>query len=216
MSKTTDELIAELSAAPPRVTPGAAGRRVALGLGAGGAVSAALMLVWLGPRPDLAQAMLTPMFWMKFGYAALTGLILAAVLVRLSKPAARVGSLAVAAAAPFAVVAAMAAMRMAQTPPEAQHALLMGHSSMFCPWRIAAIGLPLLAGAVWAVRGLAPTRLALAGLAAGGCAGALGAMVYGFACNETSAPFLAIWYTAGMAIVAVLGVAGGSRLLRWR
>ncbi|MBS0361326.1 MAG: DUF1109 domain-containing protein [Proteobacteria bacterium] len=216
MSKTTDELIESLSADAPRVAPGAVGRRVALGLGLGGAASAVLMLAWLGPRPDLADAVMTPMFWMKFGYAAATGLLLAAVLIRLSKPAARVGSLALVAAAPFAVVAAMAVMRFVQAPPEAHRAMLMGHSSMICPFRIAAIGLPVLAGAVWAVRGLAPTRLTLAGLAAGGCAGALGAMVYGFACNETSAPFLAIWYTAGMVVVAVLGTLGGRSLLRWR
>jgi hypothetical protein len=216
MSKTTDDLIAGLTAEVPKVAPGAVGRRVALGLGLGGLGSAAVMLAWLGPRPDLAQAVMTPMFWMKFGYAALTGLILAGVLVRLAKPAARIGSLAVAAAAPFALVGAMAAMRFAQAPPEAHQAMLMGHSSMICPWRILAIGLPLLAGAVWAVRGLAPTRLGLAGLAAGGCAGALGAMIYSFACNETSAPFLAIWYTLGMALVAALGAAAGSRLLRWR
>ncbi|MGZ3403029.1 MAG: NrsF family protein [Phenylobacterium sp.] len=216
MSKTTDDLIAGLSADLPKVAPGAIGRRIALGLGLGGLGSAIVMLVWLGPRPDLAQAVTTPMFWMKFGYAALTGLILAGVLARLSRPAARVGALALAAAAPFAVVAAMAALRLAQAPPEAHQALLMGQSSRICPWRIVAIGLPLLAGAVWAVRGLAPTRLGLAGLAAGGCAGALGAMIYSLACNETSAPFLAIWYTLGMALVAALGAAAGSRLLRWR
>jgi hypothetical protein len=216
MLKTTDDLIAGLSADLSKVAPGAVARRVALGLGLGGLGSAILMLAWLGPRPDLAQAVMTPMFWMKFGYAALTGLILAGVLVRLAKPAARIGALAMAAGAPFALVAMMAVVRMSHAPPQMQHALLMGHSSMICPWRILAIGLPLLAGAVWAVRGLAPTRLGLAGLAAGGCAGALGAMIYSVACNETSAPFLAIWYTLGMVLVAALGAAAGSRLLRWR
>jgi hypothetical protein len=216
MSKATDDLIASLSADVPKVAPGAAGRRIALGLGLGGLGSAILMLAWLGPRPDLAQAVTTPMFWMKFGYAALTGLILAALLVRLAKPAARPGALAAAALSPFAAVVLMAAMRLAQAPPEAYQAMLMGHSSMLCPWRILAIGLPLLAGAVWAVRGLAPTRLGLAGLAAGGCAGALGAMIYSLTCDETSAPFLAVWYTLGMALVAALGAVAGSRLLRWR
>ena len=212
----TDDLIASLSADLPKVAPGAVARRVALGLGLGVLGSTAVMLAWLGPRPDIAQAVATPMFWMKFGYAAITGLILAALLIRLAKPAARPGVLAAIAAIPFAIVAAMALMRYAQAPPEAHRAMLMGHSSMLCPWRIVAIGLPLLAGAVWAVRGLAPTRLGLAGLVAGGCAGALGAAVYAFACNETSAPFLAVWYTLGMALVAGLGALGGSRLLRWR
>ena len=65
-------------------------------------------------------------------------------------------------------------------------------------------------------RGLDDPRLLLAGLVAGGCAGGLGAAIYAFACEETSAPFLAIWYTLGMALVAGLGALAGSRLLRWR
>jgi hypothetical protein len=109
----------------------------------------------------------------------------------------------------------MAGVRMAQAPPEAHHALLMGHSAMFCPWRILVIGLPVLAGAVWAVRGLAPTRLGLAGLFAGAAAGGIGAAIYAIACNETSAPFLAIWYTLGIVILTALGALTGSRLLRW-
>src|ERR1700749_3332854 len=108
-SKATDDLIARLAADGPGIAPGAVARRIALGLGLGGLGSAILMLAWLGPRPDLAQAVMTPMFWMKFGYAALTGLILAAVLVRLAKPAARVGALAIVGCAPFAVVTAIAA-----------------------------------------------------------------------------------------------------------
>lgn len=215
MSTKTDDLIQSLSADLPKVAPGAVARRVALGLGLGGVASAALMLAWLGPRPDLAQAVMTPMFWIKVGYAAATGLILAGLLTRLARPAAKPGVLAALAAAPFAVVASMALARFLQAPPEAQHGLLMGHSSMLCPWRILVIGLPVLAGAVWAVRGLAPTRLTLAGLIAGGSAGGLGAAIYAIACNETSAPFLAIWYTLGMMTLATTGVLG-SRLLRWR
>jgi hypothetical protein len=212
----TEELIRNLSADLPRVAPGAVARRVALGLGLGALGSAAVMLAWLGPRPDLAQAVLTPMFWMKFSYAAATGLIAAAVLARLARPAARPGVLAALIAAPFVVVAAMALVRFAQAPPQARYALLMGHTSMICPWRILAIGLPVLAGAVWAVRGLAPTRLLFAGLVAGGCAGGFGAAIYAVACSETSAPFLAIWYTVGIVVMTALGALAGSRLLRWR
>ncbi|WP_309605705.1 DUF1109 domain-containing protein [Phenylobacterium sp.] len=216
MSTKTDALIHSLSLDLAPVTRGAVARRIALGLGLGGLGSVIVMLAWLGPRPDLSAAMLTPMFWMKLGYAAATGLILALVLARLARPAARAGALVAVAAAPFALVSIMAAVRLAQAAPDAYRSLLMGHSSMICPWRILLISLPVLIGAVWAVRGLAPTRLTLAGLVAGGCAGALGAAVYAIACDETSAPFLAIWYTTGMALVAALGALGGSRLLRWR
>lgn len=213
---TTDELIADLSADAPKVAPGAVRRRIALGLGLGGLGSALVMLVWLGPRPDLAQAVTTPMFWVKFAYAAATGLLAVGLMARLSRPGGRAGAVAALALAPFGLVVAMAVVRLARAAPSEHPALLMGHSSMVCPWRIAAIGLPLLAGAVWAVRGLAPTRLTLAGLAAGGAAGALGAMIYSVACSETSSPFLAVWYTAGMALMAAFGAVSGGRLLRWR
>ena len=212
----TDDLIQGLAADVKPVGRGAVAARLALGLGAGGLVSAAIMLVWLGPRADLAHALSTAMFWVKFAYAAAAGLILAVATSRLSRPGARLGRLAVAVAAPFVLIAAMGAMRLATAAREAWHALLMGDSADVCPWRIFVIGLPLLAGAVWAVRGLAPTRLTLAGLLAGGAAGALGALIYGFHCPETAAPFVAIWYTLGMALVAALGGALGARVLRWR
>src|SRR5438046_3049429 len=116
MSRTTDDLIANLSAGVSAVAPGAVARRVAVGLGLGALGSVALMLAWFGPRHDIVQAVFTPMFWMKLGYAAVTGLIAAVVLTRLARPAARPGPLAAVAFAPFAVVAVMAAVRMAQAP----------------------------------------------------------------------------------------------------
>src|SRR5258706_134125 len=85
----TDELIQSLSGNLAAVPPGAVARRIARGLGLGALGSAGVMLAWLGLRPDLAQAISTPMFWMKFGYSALTGPFLALVLTRLAKPAAR-------------------------------------------------------------------------------------------------------------------------------
>ncbi len=72
----------------------------------------------------------------------------------------------------------MASVRFGQAPPETHHALPMGHSPMICPLQIVALGLPVLGGAVWAVRGLAPTQLRRAGPAAGGRAGGLGAVIY--------------------------------------
>ena len=212
----TEDLIQSLAARPAPVAPGAVTRRVLIGLGLGAATSVGLMIAWLGVRPDLHDAMATGMFWVKFAYTLLTGLLLTAALTRLARPGANVGPFAVAIAAPLAVMVAMAAMRMANAAPDLRTSLLMGDSADVCPWRIFFIGLPVLAGAVWAVRGLAPTRLTLAGLVAGGCAGAFGAAIYGFHCDETASPFVVIWYTLGMAAVAVLGALAGSRSLRWR
>jgi len=91
----TDELIQSLSSSPTPVAPGAVARRILFGLGLGAATSVALMIAWLGPRPDLAAAMAMPMFWMKFAYAALTALLLTAALARVARPGARLGAFAV-------------------------------------------------------------------------------------------------------------------------
>jgi hypothetical protein len=212
----TDDLILSLSEELPPVTPGAVVRRVILGLGLGCAGSALLMLVWLGVRHDLGEAMATPMFWVKFAYAALTGFLMTLALTRLARPGARLGGLAVLLVAPLVAIAAMGALRLTLADPAMRPHLLMGDSANVCPWRIFVIALPVLGGAVWAMRGLAPTRLPLAGLAAGGCAGGFGAAIYGFHCSETASPFIAIWYTLGMAAVAAVGGLAGSRFLRWK
>jgi hypothetical protein len=67
----------------------------------------------------------------------------------------------------------------------------------------------------WALRQLAPTRLTLAGALAGLFAGGAGAFVYAFHCPETAAPFVALWYSAGILLTAGLGALLGPRLLRW-
>ena len=68
---------------------------------------------------------------------------------------------------------------------------------------------------LWALRGAAPTRLAWAGAGAGLLAGALGALAYALHCPEMAAPFLAVWYLAGMALPTLAGAWLGPRVLRW-
>jgi len=77
------------------------------------------------------------------------------------------------------------------------------------------LSLPALAGALWALRGLAPTRPRAAGLAAGLLAGGLGAFGYALSCTELSPAFVAIWYSLGIALAGALGAALGPRILRW-
>jgi hypothetical protein len=68
---------------------------------------------------------------------------------------------------------------------------------------------------VWALRGLAPTRLRLTGGIAGFAAGSIGALAYSLHCPELAAPFIGVWYLLGITICASLGVWAGPRLLRW-
>jgi hypothetical protein len=55
----------------------------------------------------------------------------------------------------------------------------------------------------------------MTGAIAGLLAGATGAFIYAFHCDESAAPFVALWYTIGISLVGLLGAALGRILLRW-
>jgi len=59
------------------------------------------------------------------------------------------------------------------------------------------------------------TRPALAGATAGVLAGALGAAAYALACRNDGGLFVAVWYSAAVTTVAVIGAAAGRRWFAW-
>ena len=211
----TDALIERLSGHAEPVSALAAARALLIGAGAGALVSAAAMMLWLGVRPDLMQAMGTGAYWMKFFYTLLFAAAGFWTLERLSRPGARTRMQMALEALPFAAIALWASMRLAMAPVEARMPMTMGHSSHVCPWRIVILSLPVLAGLLLGLRRLAPTRPVLAGAACGLAAGALGAFIYAFHCDESAASFVALWYTLGIAAVGAIGALAGRFLLRW-
>ncbi len=175
----------------------------------------AVMLAWLGIRPDLGAALQTSAYWMKTIYTA--GLALAgfALVERLSRPggAGRLGVILLGAC--VTAIAALAIVQLSSTPAANVSAELLGSTWDRCPWRILTLSLPGLVAVLWAMRRFAPTRPALAGAAAGLFVGGLSATVYGLYCQETAAPFVAIWYSLGIGLSGLLGALAGSRALRW-
>lgn len=210
-SDLVDALAAELS---PRPRAWAV-RRLAWGLGAGVVVSAIVTLVLWGPRPDLVKALATGPLWAKLGF---TGLLAAAGLAaagRLARPGLGARS---ATGLAFAVVLAMACLAGAQlagAPTGEARRLVMGSTAASCPWLIMALALPVLAGGLWAVRGMAPTHLPGAGAALGLAAGGAAACVYAVSCDESAMPFVLVWYGLGIAVPIAIGALLGPRLLRW-
>ena len=211
----TDDLIAALAADVEPVRRRAVGLRLALGLAAGMALSVVAMLLWLGLRPDLMPATHTMPFWMKFFYALTIAALGFALVDRLARPDGAGGTLAFLLFAPVAFMAAMALYRLMEAPPDARMPMMMGGSSRVCARNIVVLSLPIFAGLFWSLRRLAPTRLVLAGAVAGVLAGAVGTFVYEFHCTESTAAFVAIWYTLGIALMGALGAALGRVLLRW-
>lgn len=211
----TDQLIAMLARDPQPVAPGAPRRRHALAIVAGMAGAAALMGAFLGIRPDLAEAARLPMFWVKLALPLSLLLLAAVTAVRLSRPGVGPGAAALAVPVPVLGIWVLAAVALASAPASERVSLLLGETWASCPLYIAGLSLPLFAAAFWAMKGLAPTRPALAGASAGLLAGAGGALVYCLHCPEMAAPFLGTWYLLGMAIPTLAGAALGPRLLRW-
>ena len=211
----TDELIEALARGPVAVDAGAATRRRHAFIAAGVAVSAAAMLLLLGPRPDLNVAIGQPMFWLKL--AVPLGLALPALvaLARLARPGEGATAAWTAIGTLLLALEAASLIELSMTPASDRAALVAGRTSLACLLGIVALALPILVAALAFLRRMAPTRPRLAGLAAGLAAGALGAAVYALHCDESTLPFLATWYVIAIAIPAVLAAGIGPRLLRW-
>lgn len=189
--------------------------RYAIALAVGLVGAFALMLLLLGPRPDLVEATRLPMFWIKLAYPLSIAMAALVAVTRLSRPGVRPGQVVLALVAPVLVIWLMAAWALTIAAPDERVAMLLGDTWKTCPVYVTILSLPAFIGLLWVLKSLAPTQLALAGAAAGLLAGALAASVYALHCPEMEASFLGIWYLLGMLIPTTLGAMIGPRLLRW-
>ncbi len=211
----TDALIDLLSTRVAPVPHHAAARRLNTALLVGLPFSLTIMLALLGLRHDWDTVLPNPMFWVKLTFPAVlgaTGLLLAA---RLGRPGVRLGRGWIGIVLPLLVIWSLGVWQWMAAPPSDRSLLLFGQTWRTCAFSILLIALPIGTAAMWALRGLAPSRPAAAGAAAGVMAGGLGAAVYGLHCPELGAPFLAVWYVAGIALATLVGAVVGHRLLRW-
>ena len=211
----TDDLVTMLATGAGAVHPHAAQRRYAIAMGAGVLGAALPLLGLLGVRPDLGTVALAPMLWVKVAFVAMLAVASLLAAVRLSLPGLRLAWMPALFAAPVLAVWLAAIIMLARAEPAQRGALLFGQTWASCPLLIAILSVPTFIGVLWAMQGLAPTRLRLAGSVAGLLAGATGALVYCLHCPESTVPFLGVWYLLGMLIPAVAGALLGPRVLRW-
>jgi hypothetical protein len=211
----TADLIDMLASSPRAIERGELVWDYGKALAAGTACTAVLMGVTLGPRHDLASAVALPMYWVKLAFVAAIAALAVAGAYRAAVPARRIRGIAQAIGIVVAGMWIIGATALAQSPPQARSALVLGGTWTSCPWLIAGLSLPVFAAIAWAMRRMAPTQPRRAGAMAGLASGALGALVYSIHCPELGAPFLGTWYVAGMLIPAAIGALAGERLLRW-
>jgi hypothetical protein len=211
----TDDLVSLLARNAQPVARDAAARRIAVAIGLGLAGAAALLAVRLGVNPALASAAATGMFWLKVAFVAAVLVASAAAVRRLGTPGARAGAVPVVLAAPVLAIWIIATAMLLDAAPSERTSLALGATWRVCAWNIALLSAPAFVATLWAMKGLAPTRLRLAGAGAGILAGATGTLVYTMHCPEVAPPFIAIWYVLGMLIPTAAGALIGPRVLRW-
>jgi hypothetical protein len=211
----TDDLVTLLATGAGAVQPHQVARRYAVAIGWGALGAALLMAALLGPRHDLAAAALLPTFWIKAAFVTSFAAASLLAALRLSRPGLSLAWLPGVLGAPVLGIWLLAAAILLRADEAQRKVLFFGDTWNSCPFLIALLSAPVFVAVVWAMRGLAPTRLRLAGAAAGLLSGAVGTMVYSVHCPELAAPFIGFWYLLGMLIPTAAGTLLGPRLLRW-
>jgi hypothetical protein len=210
----TDDLIRALAADREPAGP-APGTALAIAAAVGLMLSV-ILFIWLVPlRPHLGEAMRTFPFVLKPIEMGILVVVSAIVVLRLAQPGAPVGrTMAVAAAVPAIMVAAVAA-EMMQVPRAEWMVRLAGTHWYMCVLNMVLLSLPILSALLFGLRFGAPTQPALAGAGAGLLSGALAASLYIAHCPDDSQLFVAAWFTLAIAIATAIGAMAGSRILRW-
>jgi hypothetical protein len=212
----TEDLInalAEDHAARPQ--PGSLRRTFFGAMAVGLTLAAIAFALTLGIRPDISLAMQTWRFDFKLVMTVTLAITSAWLVWRLGRPAvdARPAEMAIA-IAPMLLLGAVA-YELWSVPETEWLPRAIGSNSVACLLSISFLSVAPLGGAFYALRQGAPLRPGFAGAAAGLLASALAAMLYALHCPDDSPLFGAIWYSAAISVVTVVGMIAGHKFLRW-
>lgn len=211
----TDDLISMLSTGVEPVDPRAVARRFSLAILIGIVGALLLIVLRFGVRPDLASVAMTPLFWGKvaFPLSLMTGALL--MVLRLARPGMSAGGGKLWVGLGVAAVWIGALYGLAVAAPDTRLAMVLGRTWKVCAFNITLLSVPGFIAVFWALRGLAPTQLRLAGACGGLLASGLATLAYCLHCPEMEVPFWGTWYLLGMLLPTLLGAILGPRLLRW-
>jgi hypothetical protein len=211
----TDDLVDMLArgmTAPEPIHPSA---RITAAIAWGIAGAALGMALLLGVRKDLVEAAALSMFWVKVFLPGSLAVIAFYAVRRLAIPglsSARALSLL---GLPIALVSVLGLASYASATAGERSGLLWGDTWYLCLICVPLLSVPLLVALFRVLKELAPTRPMVTGAVAGLLAGAVSAAIYALHCPELAPPFIAVWYSLGMATTALAGAFAGHYLLRW-
>jgi hypothetical protein len=214
MSMDTDRLIQTLAADNDhRERP--VGLTLALLLLGAAPFTLAVFLAWYGVRPDVRVAMHNPFFDLKFAVTLALAISAIVISLHLSRPEASLKGWKWLLAIPVGILALGIGGEMMMPQRLPMMTRLVGSNAMICMSAIPLFSLPLLAGALAALRYGAPARPAVAGAFAGLLSAGLAATLYASHCTDDSPLFVATWYTIATALVTAVGALAGSKVLRF-
>jgi hypothetical protein len=211
----TDDLITLLSTNPEPVDRNAVVRPFWLAIVAGSIVALGLTLVGLGVRSDLIVTRALVFLAVKLAFALAVVALALLYLTKLARPGGEHKISPFLVAAPFLVIAGLAAISLGSAPRSRWDSMIVGDQWLECLLSIPIIAIVPFAISIWAVRKAAPTNLVRAGAFAGLVAGGVSAMAYALHCADDSLPFIALWYGGTIVLCTLAGAALGPRLLRW-
>ncbi len=180
-----------------------------------GAPGLVLLLALLGPRPDLASMLQTPVAAQKFLLPLLLAVSAGAAVLRLMRPEGRLGWLAPALIllGVFAVVPGL--WRFAGLEATARPAAIMGATAPQCLIFLLGLAAAPLVAVLHGLRSGATTRPGLSGALAGLACSAAAATGYALHCPEDDPLFFAVWYLGAMLLAGAIAALAGRRALRW-
>ncbi|TDY22015.1 hypothetical protein B0G81_2284 [Paraburkholderia sp. BL6665CI2N2] len=213
----TDDLVRLLATGITPVESGSANRRLSasLPIAAAGAGATMLTIAVFGIRPDLGAVVRTTIFWEKLALPLCIAIGALIATARLARPGAKVGAGWLIMALPVLAVWIAAILTLVAATPQDRLPAILGHSWRSCPFNILLLAAPGFVAVFWAVKGLAPISLRLAGASLGMLASSIATVAYCFHCPEMNPAFWSVWYVAGMLLPSALGAILGPKLLRW-
>jgi hypothetical protein len=211
----TDDFISMLASGVTPVDRHALAKRFVVAVLVGLVTATLLVMIVLGVRPDLATVTATPIFWAKIAFPLSLMLGALSVVMRLARPGMTPGSGKLLIVAAIAAVWAGALYVLVAVAPDMRVAVILGKTWRVCALNITLLSIPGFIAVFWALRGLAPTRLKLAGACGGLLAGAMATLAYCLHCPEMEVPFWGAWYLLGMLVPTAIGALLGPRWLHW-
>ncbi len=181
----------------------------------GVSASATLLLLKIGIRTDIAEALFAGRVLFKLGLTLLSALLAVNLLLRVGRPGADLRLPALLMMIPLAILILGVLAELLTVPPSLWAINMMGRNAMVCLVVIPFLSLAPMVGAMAVLRRAAPDSPGVAGAVAGLAAGCVAAALYAWRCPDDSPLFVAAWYTLSITAISVTGYMFGKRTLRW-